>query len=192
MNELYWEVTGVEDARDQICSKLTSEAELQEVLSVVDDHIRLVIEEHGEVQDRVFKVQRICTFAPRYYPDNEEVAFAAEGLYHSSSLAMLLVDGLISDLEQQRALLYFLHQPLSGFSTFPLELQFLCNNAHNSLIDMVKQSTFELFQVVAPYTEETRQFFLLLEATDPLPEPEPRRKQRRPNMVEYEPYSAPT
>ena len=94
----------------------------------------------------------MCMLAPRHYPDNEEVAFAAEELFHSSNTAMLLVDSLVIGLERERVMVYYLHQPLPGFSEFPLELGFLCDNAHNYLIDTVKQTTYELFQTVAPYT----------------------------------------
>ena len=192
LNELWWEVTGIEDIRDQACISLTSEEEYDQALAEIDDHLSQIADGYEKTQDKIFSVQRICTLAPRYYPNNEEVAFAAEELYYSSNLAMLLIDGLESDLDAQRGLLLYLHEPLAGFSDSPLELGFLCNNAHNQLIDIVKGATFDLFQVIAPYTEEIKQFFLLLDEIDPLPQPEePKRKRGHPNMVEYEHYSAP-
>lgn len=193
LNELWWELDMIEGSRIRNCPNVTTEEELDLALEEVDTYIEKMIQNHYMIQGRIMQVHRACTVAPERYQNNIEVDLAAEELYNSSNWVALLVSDMTHSLEAEWGMLQYLHQPLPGFSSSSLELQFLCNNAHGQLHDMVKREAYDLHQILAPYTIEVLQFFQLLETYDLIPpaEEEPRRKPQRPNMVEYEPYSAP-
>jgi hypothetical protein len=193
LNELWWKLSGIETARNQTCPEVTSEEELDLALEDIDLYIEEMLVDHHLIQGKIMQMQRACMVAPRQFPDDKEVALAAEGLYHSSNMMALLVDSMTYDLETERGMLQYLHQPLPDFSSSTLELEFLCNNAYGHLGDMVRRDTYELFQILAPYFEEILHFFDLIEEHDLLqPEQEkPGHKRQHPDMVEYEPFSAP-
>lgn len=163
VESLLAEISLIEDDRDFICPYLTSEDEYLENLDVLDAHLSLIELEFASIQDQVIQVQMIAELAGRHYRDNEIISAEAVSLYYSSDNIIFELEKEADRLNNARGMQQIDYLPQTDQLTDPDELEQLCFDLHNNTIRLVKIVTLEHFRILAPYAEQIKRFWILIE-----------------------------